>query len=1009
MDSFLGHQGLDLLVRSALGSVRKRLQSIGFGTTSNQQKRIKYLNLEMELLKIFKFILSELGGINAFFDEPTHYLKSLLAGYWPVNGEAGKYIVDSLLYLSNLNEYPELLVNVLLREDETCLAEMMTFLGLLVDNLDENVTVITCFVEFVNNLCKSCKLEKRFLFRRALSNNGFDKLLSTMNNHNNESMKIEIDKFTKQIQLDLSVMRESSNQNLQQLLGTNPGEKSLEKLVENIQLFSQLDPYYLGILEKASRIIVLNGQGILPSIQETFGISVENEQEVFSLQNKLASLEQNYTLKIKDFEASKNYSNKELERIKASAIAEEEKIKHDASMEVENIRKTADAEKQKANKEIDQLTKEIERLNLINTGDKETQIKLQMKQESLVTTVKMTVLELKKDCEKFKIGFDGHQLGIEKYSEDAKAKLKNEMKSLLTKLQMAAEKEKFDKKNEPTHSDSSNALVEANSQPSISSESKDEKIAESQSKQSFSPKAIPLPPPPFALKPKPKPIVYLTPDVFPKQPQFYLKNVRVIRLDRKYISKSLWPKLNYKENVKYIDLDNLQEIFETSPPKELTPISIQSKLFILSPQKKQSILILFGSKISPEVILKGIEDMEFKVFDDTFLSQLASRYPEEKLAEKFKIAFSEIDKYEMPDTFFIRLSQLSNPRERVQLLNCYGEILELLPNCRHFTVLCEQFFNALVTSEYLKTALSVILLVSNYLDLYPKGLILNDSASLGSLHFFLNFKNTPSSTMSDLIAEILLKKDASFPIQNESLYQMCKQLEANSKYKPSNLIEKTVSSHITKLQDDSSLSSNENFKQICSFFKETQAYLLESESTINNLAEKCYEYFGYFDIDSKQNEPQNGKEKQSNQDTKIDSFFKVLLTFFRNLTKSFVNLVVEVDLSNEVSDLSESSVTPDNKQLEYSYNETDWSKSNTDDSYTLADCSKSNTKNSFDEANCSKSNTKNSFDVTDCNNLFEKVENGSTSLQIIEESLNVTDKILEEVLKRKNEQLTINN
>ncbi len=101
-------------------------------------------------------------------------------------------------------------------------------------------------------------------------------------------------------------------------------------------------------------------------------------------------------MKIKDFEASKNYSIKELERIKANAIAEEEKNKHDARMEVENIRKTADAEKQKANKEIDQLAEEIERLNLINASDKETQIKLQMKQESLVTTVKNDCARIEK-------------------------------------------------------------------------------------------------------------------------------------------------------------------------------------------------------------------------------------------------------------------------------------------------------------------------------------------------------------------------------------------------------------------------------------------------------------------------------------------------------------------------------------------------------------------------------------------------------------------------------------
>ncbi len=125
--------------------------------------------------------------------------------------------------------------------------------------------------------------------------------------------------------------------------------------------------------------------------------------------------------------------------------------------------------------------------------------------------------------------------------------------------------------------------------------------------------------------------------------------------------------------------------------------------------------------------------------------------------------------------------------------------------------------------------------------------------------------------------------------------KMCKQLEENSKYKPSSLIEKTESSHMVKLQEDSSLSSNENFKQICSFFKETQTYLLESETRINNLAEKCYEYFGYFDSDKKQNEPQNEKETRSNRGTKIDAFFKVLLTFLRNLTKSFIKLGVEVD------------------------------------------------------------------------------------------------------------------
>ncbi len=56
-----------------------------------------------------------------------------------------------------------------------------------------------------------------------------------------------------------------------------------------------------------------------------------------------------------------------------------------------------------------------------------------------------------------------------------------------------------------------------------------------------------LPPPPFALQFKPKQVVYLTPDIFSQQPQFYLKNVRVNRLDPKYISKSLWPKLDYKE------------------------------------------------------------------------------------------------------------------------------------------------------------------------------------------------------------------------------------------------------------------------------------------------------------------------------------------------------------------------------------------------------------------------------------------------------------------------------
>ncbi len=43
-------------------------------------------------------------------------------------------------------------------------------------------------------------------------------------------MKIEIGKFTKQIQLDLSVMKENSNQNLQQLLGTSPSEKKFREI-----------------------------------------------------------------------------------------------------------------------------------------------------------------------------------------------------------------------------------------------------------------------------------------------------------------------------------------------------------------------------------------------------------------------------------------------------------------------------------------------------------------------------------------------------------------------------------------------------------------------------------------------------------------------------------------------------------------------------------------------------------------------------------------------------------
>ncbi len=79
----------------------------------------------------------------------------------------------------------------------------------------------------------------------------------------------------------------------------------------------------------------------------------------------------------------------------------------------------------------------------------------------------MTVLELKKDCENSKSALNGHQSSIEKYSEDAKAKLKNEMKSLLTKLQVTAEKEKFDKKDKPINSNSGITLLVANSQLSF--------------------------------------------------------------------------------------------------------------------------------------------------------------------------------------------------------------------------------------------------------------------------------------------------------------------------------------------------------------------------------------------------------------------------------------------------------------------------------------------------------------------------------------------------------------